>query len=146
MERAVPDFKMPFSEFSSKCQRLKFVFVSVLSPLPISFILFQLHSSGEGAEKMEVCNGRRGSSRQELIQGKVRLGMIRYYLTMSTVEQHWIRLSRKAGKSPCWESTASRVPVSIRLHQAVFLLPFFLVLSCKMGSFIGLSSSYQLSF
>lgn len=53
VERAVPDFKVPFSEFSSKCWRQKFVFVSVLSPLPISFFLFQLHSSGEGAEKME---------------------------------------------------------------------------------------------
>lgn len=133
VERAVPDFKVPFSEFSSKCWKLKFVFVSVFSPLPLSFILFKLHSSGEGAEKIEPDPSWRhtveggaavGSSRQQLIQGKIGLGMIRHYLTMSTVKQHWLRLSRKAGKSPSWESAASKFLFPLDCTMLYFYLFF----------------------
>lgn len=89
---------------------------------------------------LEAHGERKSSSRQQFIQGKIRLGMIKHCLTMSTVKQHWIGLSIMGECSP-------QVPVSIRLCQAVFLLPFFfLVLSSKMGSFSGLPSSYQLSF
>lgn len=76
---------------------------------------------------------------------KIRLGMIRHYLTTSTVKQHWIRFSRKAGKSPSWQSAASKFLFPLDCTKLYFCY-FFLVLSCKMGSFTGLPSSYQLSF
>lgn len=107
MERAVPAFKVPFSQFSSKCCKLRFVFVSVFSPLPISFILFKLHSSGEGAEKEN---------------------QVRYDKTLSHHEYSQTALDQVFKKG--WEISilaecSLQVPVSIRLHQTVFLLLFF---------------------
>lgn len=123
VEREVPDFKVPFSEFSSKCWRLKFVFVSVLCPLPISFFLWE----DGGRPFREAHGGRRSSSRQQFIQGKIRLGMIRHCFTMSTVKQHWIGLSREAGKSLSWESAASKFLFPLDCAKLYFCYFFFLL-------------------
>lgn len=134
VERAVPDFKVPFSEFSSKCWRLgevyfcfsAFSFAYIISPVETPQLRGGCREDGARLF-LEVRGGRRSSSRQQFIQGKIRLGMIRHYPTMSTVKEHWIRLFREAGRSPSWESAASKFLFPLDCSKLYFCY-FFLLL------------------
>lgn len=63
--------------------------------------------------------------------------MIRHYLTMSTVKQHWIRLSREAGKSPPWESAASKFLFPLDCAKLYFCYLFFLVYRVKLAALLA---------
>lgn len=98
-----------FSSVCLRCWRLKFAFVSVLSPLPMSFLLFATQQPRGGCREdgakpfSEAHSGRSSSSSQKFIQGKFRLGTTRHFFTASIDKQYSKRLSRETLKSPCWE-------------------------------------------